>query len=271
VKKSFCIVLFLSAFLCAGYGDIVITADSAAKMALEGNRTLKQQEITYIDKMRSSKSRWNVFLPEITAAAGVGNNNRLLKKSQDPAWNGKVSGAVALSLGTDVPYKLARIKEEYEAGNIDYENAKRNLEVTVRQAFYELLIYQRDMELVKSNIEANKKRYNQADERYRGGLVPELDVLNAGLACTKLIPQYDALSTEYERRLDQFKISLGIDPKEKIVLGIPSPMLPSIKECFKIQYISVPDSRKYFLGKNIEDSVVEYVRNYMWWYHEIIL
>ena len=48
--------------------------------------------------------------------------------------------------------------------------------------------------------------------------MPELDVLNASLACTKLIPQYDSLSTEYERKLDQFKISLGIDAGEKIVL-----------------------------------------------------
>lgn len=218
MKKSFCILLFLIVFLCTVSGEVVLTADSAAAMALEGNRMLKQQEITYIDKERNSKSRWNVFLPEITASAGVGRGNEILKNSPDAAWNGKVSGAISLTLGTDIPHKMARIKEEYAAGNIDYENAKRNLEVTVRQAFYELLIYQRDMELVRSNIEANKKRYDQTDERYRGGLVPELDVLNASLACTKLIPQYDSLSTEYERKLDQFKISLGIDAGEKIVL-----------------------------------------------------
>lgn len=48
--------------------------------------------------------------------------------------------------------------------------------------------------------------------------MPELDVLNARLAWTRLIPEHDALETEYSRKLDLFKISLGMDSSETVVL-----------------------------------------------------
>ena len=81
-----------------------------------------------------------------------------------------------------------------------------------------LLIYQKNMELVQSNLETNKKRYDQTETRYKGGLAPELDVLNSWLAWSKLVPTYDSLSTTYQRKLDQLKITLGIPAAEEVVL-----------------------------------------------------
>ena len=196
VKKFICLLLLLTAFLFSSFCDIVLTADSAAQMALENNRSLKRQEITVQGKERTAKNRWNVFLPEITATAGVSRGNEILKNSPDATWAGQVGGSISLTLGTDIPHKMSRIKEEYAAGNIDYEVAQRNLEVTVRQAFYELLIYQKNMDLVQDNLETNKRRYDQTQERYKGGLAPELDVLNSFLAWSKLVPTYDSLSTQ---------------------------------------------------------------------------
>ena len=218
VKKFVCLLLFLSMSLFSCFGEVVLTADKAAEMALTGNRGLKRQEITFMEKERQAKNRWNVFLPDITASAGISRGNEILKNSPDAKWGGRVSGAISITLGTDIPHKMNRIKEEYAAGNIDYKVAQRNLEATVRQAFYELLIYQKNMELVQSNLETNKKRYHQAEERYKGGLAPELDVLNSFLAWNKLAPTYDSLQTTYQRKLDQLKITLGIPAGEEVVL-----------------------------------------------------
>ena len=218
MKKFICLLLFFTTILFSCFCEIVLTADSAAQMALENNRSLKQQVITFKDKERTAKNRWNVFLPEITATAGVSRGNEILKNSPDATWAGQLGGSITLTLGTDIPHKMNRIKEEYAAGNIDYEVAQRNLEVTVRQAFYELLIYQKNMELVQNNLETNKKRYDQTQERYKGGLAPELDVLNSFLAWSKLVPTYDSLSTQYQHKMDQLKITLGIPASEEVVL-----------------------------------------------------
>lgn len=243
-------------FLLPCSAQVVLTADSAAKMALEGNRSLKQQEITYKDKERSARNRWNVFLPDITASAGISRGNEILPHSPDATWGGRVSGAVSLTLGTDIPQKMNRIKEEYAAGNIDFANTQRNLEVTVRQAFYELLIYQKDMELVQSNLETNKKRYDQAEARYKGGLVPELDVLNAWLAWSKLVPAYDSLSTTYQRKLDQLKITLGISAEEDVVLqGDVASMVPDDfdLESVPAEY-ETPELKKLKASLNVSES-----------------
>ena len=237
MKKFVCLLLLLTTFLFSCFAEIVLTVDSAVEMALENNRSLKQQEISFMDKERTAKNRWNVFLPDITASAGVSRGNEILKNSPEAHWGGQLNGSISLTLGTDIPHKMNRIKEEYAAGNIDYEVAQRNLEVTVRQSFYELLFVKKDMELVQSNLETNKKRYDQTDARYKGGLVPELDVLNAFLAWSKLVPTYDTLSTNYQRKLDQLKITLGVPAGEDVVLqGDVENMIPQ-----EIDLSSIPE------------------------------
>ena len=248
--------MLLTAFLFPCFAEIVLTADSAAQMALENNRGIKQQKITYLDKERSAKNRWNVFLPEITASAGVSRGNEILKNSPDATWAGQLNGALSLTLGTDIPHKMKRIKEEYAAGNIDYEVAQRNLEVTVRQAFYELLIYQKNMELVQDNLETNKKRYDQTQERYKGGLAPELDVLNSFLAWSKLVPTYDSLSMEYQHRMDQLKITLGIPADEEVVLeGDVESLVPDKFDINDIpEEYETPELRKLKASLNVAES-----------------
>ena len=248
--------MFLTSFIFSCFGDIVLTADTAAEMALENNRGLKRQEITVLGKERTAKNRWNVFLPEITATAGVSRGNEILKNSPDATWAGQVGGSISLTLGTDIPHKMSRIKEEYAAGNIDYEVAQRNLEVTVRQAFYELLIHQKDMELVQSNLETNKKRYEQTEARYKGGLAPELDVLNSFLAWSKLVPTYDSISTVYQHKLDQLKITLGIPADEKVVLqGDVETLVPDELDFSNIpEEYETPELRKLKASLQVTES-----------------
>ena len=243
-------------FIISSFGEIVLTVDSAAEMALEGNRGLKLQEINFKDKERTAKNRWNVFLPDITASAGVSRGNEILKNSPEAHWGGQLNGSISLTLGTDIPHKMNRIKEEYTAGNIDYEVAQRNLEVTVRQAFYELLYLKKDMELVQSNLETNKKRYNQTEARYKGGLAPELDVLNSFLAWSKLVPTYDSLLTSYQRKLDQLKISLGIPSGEEVIIqGDVEAMVPDKLDLSQIpEEYETPELRKLKASLNVAES-----------------
>ena len=256
MKKYVCLFLLLTLFLFSCFGETVLTVDSAVQMALENNRSLKRQEISFMDKERTAKNRWNVFLPDITASAGISRGNEILKNSPEAKWGGRVSGAISITLGTDIPHKMNRIKEEYAAGNIDYEVAQRNLEVTVRQGFYELLFVKKDMELVQSNLETNKKRYDQAEARYKGGLAPELDVLNSWLAWSKLVPTYDTLTTNYERKLDQLKITLGIPAGEEVVLqGDVEAMIPKEFDLSSIpEEYETPELRKLKASLNVAES-----------------
>ena len=256
MKKYVCLLLLLIFFLFSCFGETVLTVDSAVQMALENNRSLKRQEISFMDKERTAKNRWNVFLPDITASAGISRGNEILKNSPEAKWGGRVSGAISITLGTDIPHKMNRIKEEYAAGNIDYEVAQRNLEVTVRQGFYELLFVKKDMELVQSNLETNKKRYDQAEARYKGGLAPELDVLNSWLAWSKLVPTYDTLTTNYERKLDQLKITLGIPAGEDVVLqGDVEAMIPKEFDLSSIpEEYETPELRKLKASLNVAES-----------------
>ncbi|MBR4158626.1 MAG: TolC family protein, partial [Spirochaetia bacterium] len=108
MKKFVCLLLLLTTFLFSCFAEIVLTVDSAVEMALENNRSLKQQEISFMDKERTAKNRWNVFLPDITASAGVSRGNEILKNSPEAHWGGQLNGSISLTLGTDIPHKMNR-------------------------------------------------------------------------------------------------------------------------------------------------------------------
>ena len=56
-----------------------------------------------------------------------------------------------------------------------------------------------------------------------------------------------------------------------IHLGIPSPVLPSVKSFFDIDYEYPVEKSESYLRKRVENELEDYIRAYVWWYHDIII
>lgn len=52
-------------------------------------------------------------------------------------------------------------------------------------------------------------------------------------------------------------------------MGLPVPILPSIKRYFQLDFCVPNERRKYYLGKSVMgDELEEYIRAYIWWHFE---
>ena len=56
-----------------------------------------------------------------------------------------------------------------------------------------------------------------------------------------------------------------------IPLGIPTPILPYVKKYFKLNYQYQTEKCTFRFGKEVVDEIDDYIRFYIWWYHNIIL
>ncbi len=210
----------------------VLDIEKSVELALENNLGLKSSRIDLQMKRRSSNLSWNRFIPTVQASSTLMRWN--LEKDDPmaalsaiiPGYTPTIIPQWGLSAGLDFSLNLsyALFKEmegtklDYEAGLISYETALKQLERDVRKNFYNILVFEENLWLMEQNIEAANSRFEQAKINFKNGLVPELSVLSAQVGYANLKPALTEMKLGYQTMLNGFKILLGIDLSEEIIL-----------------------------------------------------
>ena len=206
--------------------ELVLTVDEAVAMALQENLGLQQEGITLRTKERAKDSRWNSFLPAIGVSAGFNGANRLFTdQGQAPPSFGD-NGSLGFTAGAGLDLRLnsgiaaasKQIVTDYEAGLLDYESARKDLERQVRKQFYFLLANERNIAIQQADIDLAEQRLDQARNNFANGLVPELEVLSNEVALVGLYPAYDGVVASQENFLQLFKFLIGQDRDVDITL-----------------------------------------------------
>ena len=129
-------------------------------------------------------------------------------------------GSISATLGITpaIIKSIEKAKLDYDSGRITREIALRDVELSVRKAFYGIL-YERDyVALVESNVATAQKQYEQTLARQRAGLVPEVDLLSAQVTLENLKPSLESAKTSFANDLANFKRLVGVDQAEDISL-----------------------------------------------------
>jgi len=237
---SFILISFISA------ETTVLDIEKSVELALQNNLGLKSSRINLEMKKRSSDLSWNRFIPTVQASGtlmrwnneqsgtaitgynmtgsipipGVGTvyNEVLSIPYTIPRWGLSAGLDFSLNLSYSLFKEMEGTKLDYEAGMISYETALKQLERDVRKNFYNILVFEENMWLMEQNIEAASSRFEQAKINFKNGLVPELSVLSAQVGYENLKPSFTEMKLGYETMLNGFKILLGIDLSEELVL-----------------------------------------------------
>jgi len=224
--------LFLTVISMAAFSGVVgaqtltLTVDEAVEMSIAHNLKLKQSGIDLRAHKRAKDNRWNSFLPSMSLSAGIqsdagfiASNDRDATKITDPGAFGVSTGIkLTLPLNTAIVSEIKTKIADYDAGLINYEDARRGLERDVRKQFYLLLSSQENIQIQRGNIELAEKRLEQARNNFEHGLVQELDVLSAEVTLVGLQPTFDSTVAEYEKLMLFFKHLNGIDRDVEIAL-----------------------------------------------------
>ncbi len=216
-KLTLSAVLFFSVHLVFSQVPDVITVDKAVKMAAENNLTVRSEKYQLSAKRRSSRNRWNSFVPDITAGSAYSRANEK-PVIGDYHWNLSSSIQAQLALSLSLFDGIKYLMLDYEAGQISYEDALKALERDVRKSFYNIILLRENISLLEENMKTAEKRYNQADINFRNGLVSELDKLQSQVSYEQLKPEYVELKNSYAKALLSFKQIIGLEKEADITL-----------------------------------------------------
>ncbi|MDR2601377.1 MAG: TolC family protein [Spirochaetaceae bacterium] len=219
-----------------------LTVEEAVKLAVENNLSLESARISMLSKKRVSDLSWNQFLPVIGAGASLGggftpnsSTGTLNAPVEYPAKGSGFYGTTPIdNITTEVSQTqlafqgqiawsglnialfegLKKLKKDYEAGAISYNKAKIQLERDVRKAYYNILLMQEQIELLRQSYNNAQRQEESARANYQAGLAPELYSMQAQVARENLKPQMDQAETGLHLSKASFAMNLGIPFEE---------------------------------------------------------
>jgi len=217
-KETFPMKRFLAALCLAAlsgslsFAETAYTVQLAVDTALANNVSIERNAISYDALARKYSRAWNELVPSVQAGAGVSRGN----ESGINSLYGNLSAS--LSVSPSVVKSMEKTRLDYEAGKITREAALRDVELSVRKAFYSLLYARENVSLLENTVSTAQKQYEQTFAKQRAGLVPEVDLLSAQVTLENLKPDLESARTALLNDMASFRQILGIDQGEAISL-----------------------------------------------------
>ena len=225
-------LLFLATYLCftqqantENSPIVSITPEKAVEMAIDNNLGLRRAVLTNEARRRAGQAPWNVFIPTVDVGATLGRLNNaqeisgfgfeppttIFQYSRTlPQWFLRGSLQLGLSLNAGTFLGIKQTMEEYNAGKITIEKAKLQLERDVRKAYYQMLLAKEQIALMHEGYANAERQVAMAQANYRGGMIPEVNLLQVQVARENLKPQIDEAENMYRMAMASFALFLGL-------------------------------------------------------------
>ncbi|WP_168203497.1 TolC family protein [Oceanispirochaeta crateris] len=226
MKKGMIFLILMISMILNSYGESInISADGAVALALENNLTLQSDSLDLSMKERTHDTAWNAFVPEISAGGGLSYSQMLFAdpdpiyySSTNEKWTVSASVSASLSLNAGVATGMKQYLIDYQAGLLSYDDAQKKINRDVRKQYFNLITMETNLKLKEMDIALAQKRYEQARENYRNGLISELEMLQSQVTAENNKPAYNSLLTSYKNALMNFKLILGVPGSVDLVL-----------------------------------------------------
>ncbi|MDR1300860.1 MAG: TolC family protein [Treponema sp.] len=192
-----------------------ISPKEAVDLAIQSNLGLESSRVSTTTKKRKVDTAWNVFIPTVEIGGSLMRSNVAstvspLSPVPIPQWHVAGSLQIALNLNFALFEGMRNLQLEYESGLISYEKAKAQLERDVRKSYYQMLLVQENITLLKENFAAAERRVEMARANYRAGLAPELTLLQAQVTMENMKPTIDQAENGLKVSMAQFAMTLGL-------------------------------------------------------------
>jgi outer membrane protein TolC len=203
-----------------------INPDEAVSLAIKNNLGLESARVTADGKKRKSGLSWNQFIPSVTLGGSLVRDNEAAKGTViplpanmggpvtlgggTPQWHVAGSIQASLTINAAMFESMRRLRIDYEGGLISYDKAKAQLERDVRKAYYNMLLLQEKIALLRENFSTSQRRVETAQANYNAGLAPELALLQARVSMENMKPTIDEAENGLKLSMAQFAMNLGL-------------------------------------------------------------
>lgn len=249
--KRICL-LALALAAASALGADELSLQQAIDLALKQNPGLRSAELTVKAAEGQSAAVRGALVPQVTASGTAMRLNSLMSMGAGETYYLPVlSGSSYIPTGDVVPmagfdistdsigntyagklsaqwpiYTGGRVWQGYQISRLSVESARKELDTTragvvlsVKQAYYGLLLAQRALEVVLESDSTIGRHVERVRAMYRKGLVSKLDLLRAEVQQSNLQPQIIRMQNAVE--LARYRLNLVLDR------GLDEPVTPT--------------------------------------------
>jgi outer membrane protein TolC len=204
-----------------GGEPLVLFLDEAVSRALDENLDLKKRLIDLSTAGYASKNLWAELFPGITAGAGVTYGTGLFAgdgfKLDKSGLAYDMSAGLSLTLSAGIPQTMKIIKLAYQIRLLEYEDARRQLEIGITKNFYTLLADRENLFQLENNLELAERQLERDRIAFNNGLKGELAFLQSRLGAETAKYNLSNARTAYAGGLGDFLVLLGL-PQDRPVI-----------------------------------------------------
>jgi outer membrane protein TolC len=191
----------------------------AVQLAVRNNLSLETTRIATATKKRKTDLAWNALIPTVSLSGTTYHlNNAPTTTLPDgttmsfPERQWGMSAALQFSLNLNVALfeGMKNTRLDFEGGILSFEKARAQLERDVRKAYYNILLLQENITVLKESRSTAEARVTTAEANYRAGTTPQLSLLQAQVALENLRPTIDQAENGLKLSIAQFALYLGL-------------------------------------------------------------
>jgi outer membrane protein TolC len=220
--------LFLFAALkipFAGAQPFNLTLDEAVRRALHESLDLQKNAIDLALKEYKAEHLWAEIFPAFSLRAGL----TFLPETPlftDPGFQyNRDSAAYNLRLGvtlqfnTGISHNMQMIRLAYQTGLLDYEDARRQLEIRTTKTFFRLLTDRENISYLESSLALAQQQLEQDRIARENGLLSELAWLESRLDTETARYNLNSAQGEFDIALGEFLTLLGMENTDVALEG----------------------------------------------------
>lgn len=202
----------------------ILTLEECISLAKENNLSIKVHKNTLNDLKRKNETSWNSVSPSIKGEAAF--QDDFVNKTESFA----ISGSLGLTLSTNLYSTIKGAKLNYENGLLTYNQAVKQIEMSVWKTFYDLIYKTEYFSFQSQNLLTAKKNYEQNLEKFKNGKISELDVMSSRVSYEQKKPVLEEARIDLTNNLELFKNIIGVDFDDEIKLDGSLDFLLELKD-----------------------------------------
>ena len=202
----------------------ILTLEECISLAKENNLSIKVQKNTLNDLKRKNETSWNSVSPSIKGEAAF--QDDFINKTESFS----ISGSLGLTLSTNLYSTIKGAKLNYENGLLTYNQAIKQIEMSVWKTFYDLIYKTEYFSFQSQNLLTAKKNYEQNLEKFKNGKISELDVMSSRVSYEQKKPVLEEARIDLTNNLELFKNIIGVDFDDEIKLDGSLDFLLELKD-----------------------------------------
>jgi outer membrane protein TolC len=128
-----------------------------------------------------------------------------------PQWSVLGNFSASLMFSFALLEGVKTFKLEYQTGLLTYAKAKAQMERDIRKSYYQMLLLQENVGLLRESYAAAERQVTMARANYNAGLAPQLTLLQAQVARDNMKPNIDQAENGLKLLMANFAMTLGLD------------------------------------------------------------